>query len=70
MIQQTERYFKCPECGAVAVVDEDIEPGEFETCLECDEEIDPPGYLGRVLGVLSKAKTWMIILRIDALMRP
>jgi hypothetical protein len=41
MIQQSERYFKCPECGAVAVVDEDIEPGEFETCLECDEEIDP-----------------------------
>ena len=40
MTQEIERYFKCPECGAVAEVSDDLEPGEFEVCLECLEEVD------------------------------
>ena len=40
MIVQTEKFYKCPECGAVASVNEELDPGEAETCLECETEVD------------------------------
>lgn len=34
-------FWKCPDCGAVAEIDETIDFGEYQDCLECDEVVQP-----------------------------
>ena len=41
MIVQTEKFYKCPECGAVEEFDMDMPKSQRVECSECNDKSEP-----------------------------
>lgn len=41
MRKSRDMYWKCPECDAVAWIDETLDYGDYQDCQECDEVVQP-----------------------------